>query len=252
LEDPKYNPFTLHEKIILVTGASSGIGRAIAIECSKTGAKVLITARNTERLDETLSQMEGEGHSVIIADLSEEHDRNQLVDSVPKLDGLVHCAGLTKTVFFPFIDADSLTSVMDVNFTAPALISAQLAREKKLAKNSSIVFISSISGCVCVWGGNSIYSASKGAVNGLMKNMALDLASKGIRVNSVNPGMVETHIFDAGVITPEQLEEDKKRYPLKRYGRPEEVAWAVIYLLSDAAAWVTGSAFVMDGGYTLA
>jgi NAD(P)-dependent dehydrogenase (short-subunit alcohol dehydrogenase family) len=246
-----YNPFTIEGKNILVTGASSGIGRATAIDCSKAGAKVLITARNEERLNETFLQMHGKGHSVITADLTQEHDRKQLVDSIQQLDGLVHCAGLTKTIFFPSINTESLASVMDVNFTAPALISAQLVREKKLRRNSSIVFISSISGNICVWGGNSIYSASKGAVNGLMKNMAIDLASKGIRVNSVNPGMVETHIFDAGVITLEQLEEDKKRYPLKRYGKPEEIAWTVIYLLSDASAWMTGSAIVIDGGYTL-
>jgi NAD(P)-dependent dehydrogenase (short-subunit alcohol dehydrogenase family) len=246
-----YNPFTLERKSILVTGASSGIGRAIAIECSKAGAMVVLTARNEERLNETRSQMEGTGHTVIIADLGNELGRERLVEHSPLLDGVVHCAGLTKTMFFPFIDESSLSSVMEVNFTAPALISAQLVRKKKLTKNSSIVFISSISGNVCVGGGNSLYSASKGAVNGLMKNMALDLAPKGIRVNSVNPGMVDTHIFDAGVITPEQLEEDKKRYPLKRYGKPEESAWAVIYLLSNAAAWVTGSAFVLDGGYTL-
>jgi len=140
---------------------------------------------------------------------------------------------------------------MSINFTAPALLSAQLIKEKKISKNSSIVFISSISGFVCVGGGNSMYSASKGAINGLMKNMALDLASKGIRVNSVNPGMVDTHIFDSGTITSEQLEEDRKRYPLKRYGKPEEIAYAVIYLLSDASSWVTGSSLIIDGGFTL-
>lgn len=96
-----------------------------------------------------------------------------------------------------------------------------------------------------------MYSASKGAVNGMAKNMALELAAKGIRVNCVNPGMVDTHIMDAGAISPEQLEEDKKRYPLKRYGKPEEIAYAAIYLLSDASGWVTGSNLVIDGGYTL-
>jgi len=96
-----------------------------------------------------------------------------------------------------------------------------------------------------------VYSASKGAINGVMKNMALDLSPKNIRVNSVNPGMVETSIFDNGIISPEQLEEDKKRYPLKRYGKPEEIAYSVIYLLSNASIWMTGSNIVIDGGYTL-
>jgi len=246
-----YNPFSLTDKTLLVTGASSGIGRAIAIECSKMGATVILTARNEERLQETVSQMQGNNHSIIAADLSKKDDLHFLIEKVPELNGLVNCAGLVKTLPVQFIDAGSLEEIMSVNFTAPALLSAQLVKKKKLIKNSSIVFISSISGVMCVWGGNSMYSASKGAINGLMKNMALDLSSKGIRVNSVNPGMVETHIFDAGTITSEQLEEDKKRYPLKRYGKPEEIAYAVIYLLSNASSWVTGSNLIIDGGFTL-
>ena len=167
------------------------------------------------------------------------------------IDWVVHCAGLVKTMLFPFIDMESLSSVMNVNFTAHALLSAQLVKRKKLTKNSSFVFISSISGNVCVGGGNSIYSASKAATNGLMKNMALDLSAKGIRVNSVCPGMVDTDFFDNNMISAEQLAEDRKRYPLKRYGKPEEIAWAVIYLLSDASKWITGSSLLIDGGYTL-
>jgi NAD(P)-dependent dehydrogenase (short-subunit alcohol dehydrogenase family) len=246
-----YNPFTLEGKKILVTGASSGIGRAIAVECSKMGATIVLTARNEERLNETLSQMDGTGHSIIVADLGNEDERKRLVTASPVLDGLVNCAGIVKTLPFQFVNAEALAGVMNVNFTAPVLMSAELVKGKKFSKNSSIVFISSISGVVCVWGGNSMYSASKGAVNGVVKNMALDLASKNIRVNSVNPGQIETHILDEGVITKEQIEENKKLYPLKRFGQPEDVAHAVIYLLSDASSWVTGSNLVIDGGYTL-
>ena len=246
-----YNPFSLKGKTILITGASSGIGRAIAIECSKMEATVIITARNEVRLQETLSQMNGRIHSMIVADLSKQTDLSHLIENTPVLNGLVNCAGFTKTLPFQFITADALEEIMAVNFTAPTLLSAQLVKKKKLTKNSSIVFISSISGIVCVGGGNSMYSASKGAVNGMMKNMALDLASKGIRVNSVNPGMVETSIFNDGTITNEQLEVDKKRYPLKRYGKSEEIAYAVVYFLSDASQWTTGSNLVIDGGYTL-
>jgi len=246
-----YNPFSLEGKTILVTGASSGIGRAIAIECSKMGATVIITARNKERLNETLSQMEGKDHIIITADLSNEDERKQLVDKSPDINGLVNCAGLIKTLTFPFITTEALTNVMDINFTAPVLLSVEMIKRKKVSKNGSIVFISSIGGVMIVAIGNSIYNASKGAINGIAKNMALELASKGIRVNCVNPGLIETHIFDAGTITSEQLEEDKKRYPLKRHGKPEEVAHAVIYLLSDASSWVTGSNLVIDGGFTL-
>jgi NAD(P)-dependent dehydrogenase (short-subunit alcohol dehydrogenase family) len=246
-----YNPFSLNKKTILVTGASSGIGRSIAIECSKMGATVIISARNKEKLHETLSHMEGNGHSIVVADLSNTADLEHLINESPVLDGLVNCAGLTKTLPFEFIKPEVLSNVMDINFTAPTLLSARLVKKKKFSKNSSIVFISSISGVLCTSVGTSIYCASKGAVNGMAKSMAIDLASKSIRVNSINPGMVNTHIYDAGIITPEQLEEDKKRYPLKRYGEPEEVAYAAIYLLSDASSWVTGSNLVIDGGYTL-
>jgi NAD(P)-dependent dehydrogenase (short-subunit alcohol dehydrogenase family) len=246
-----YNPFSLEGKTILVTGASSGIGRAIAIECSKMGAAIVLSARNEERLKETLSQMSGEGHSIIIADLRNSNDREKLIQETPLLNGLVNCAGIVHTLPFSFINAEALENVMSVNFTAPTLISAQLVKNKKLIKNSSIVFISSISGLwTCVYA-NSIYSASKGAINGMAKNMALDLSTKGIRVNCVNPGDIETPILKDSPITLEQLETHKKNYPLKRYGKPEEVAYAVIYLLSDASSWVTGSNLVIDGGCTL-
>jgi NAD(P)-dependent dehydrogenase (short-subunit alcohol dehydrogenase family) len=254
-----YDPFSLENKTILITGASSGIGRAIAIACAKMGAKVVITGRNTERLNETFEQCWGVLHTPgetnapiqIVADLQNENDIAALVEQTPVLDGLVNCAGFTKTIPFQFIKKEDLQAIMNVNFMAPALMSAQFVKEKKIAKGGSIVFISSISGTMCVWGGNSMYSASKGAVNSIMKNMALDLAPKGVRVNSVNPGQVETHILDAGMITQEQMDEERKRYPLKRFGKPEEVAYAVIYLLSDAAAWTTGTSIIIDGGFTL-
>jgi NAD(P)-dependent dehydrogenase (short-subunit alcohol dehydrogenase family) len=126
-----------------------------------------------------------------------------------------------------------------------------LIQEKKLNKKASVVFTSSISGVFCSSVGGSLYSASKGAINGYMKGLALDLANRGIRVNSVNPGVIETNIFSEDTITSEQLAEDVKRYPLKRFGKPEEVAYSVVYLLSDASEWVTGSNLLIDGGYTL-
>jgi NAD(P)-dependent dehydrogenase (short-subunit alcohol dehydrogenase family) len=246
-----YNPFSLEGKTILVTGASSGIGRAIAIECSRMGAKLIITARNEERLNETLSLMEGNGHSMFIADLNKKEDQQKLIEQVQIIDGLVNCAGIIKTLPFSFINQESLDSVMDVNFKAPTLMTVQLVKKKKFSKNSSIVFISSIGGVLIATPGNSIYTASKGAVHGIIKGMAMELAPKNIRVNSVNPGLVESHIYDAGVISEEQIEEDKNKYPLKRHGKPEEIAYAVIYLLSDASSWVTGSALIIDGGFTL-
>ena len=247
-----YNPFSLQDKTILVTGASSGIGKAIAIECSKMGAKVAITGRNENRLKETYSLLNGENHpNYIVADLSKNEDIDVLVKEMPKLDGLVNCAGLTKVLPFQFATQKDFKEILDVNFFAPTEMTRLLIKSKKMNKESSIVFISSMVGIFCAIPASSIYAASKGAVNGLIKGIAIDLAPKGIRVNSVNPGMVATEILTNSVISKEQLEEDAKRYPLKRYGKPEEVAHAAIYLLSDASKWVTGSNLLIDGGFTL-
>jgi NAD(P)-dependent dehydrogenase (short-subunit alcohol dehydrogenase family) len=246
-----YNPFSLEGKTILVTGASSGIGKATAIECSKIGATVVITGRNHQRLEDTYNQLEGETHRMIVADLNNEQDIQLLIGQLPLIDGMVHCAGLTKNVPFQFASKVNFDEVLNVNFYAPAEISRSVLKAKKIAKNGSIVFISSISGVYCSAVASTIYSASKGAVNGLVKGMALDLAPKVIRVNSVNPGIIETNIFNEGAISAEQLEEDKKRYPLKRFGQPQEVAYAAIYLLSDASSWITGSNLLIDGGFTL-
>lgn len=246
-----YNPFSLVGKTILVTGASSGIGKAIAIECSKMGATVVISGRNEQRLEETYKQLSGPNHQLIVADLNSELGIQTLLINTPSLNGMVHCAGLTKTIPFQFATKDALNEVMNVNFYAPAEITRSALKAKRIEKNASIVLISSIMGVYCSVVASSLYSASKGAVNGLVKGMALDLAPKGIRVNCVNPGMIHTAILDGGTISQEQLDEDKKRYPLKRYGRPEEVAHAVIYLLSDASGWVTGTNLKIDGGYTL-
>ena len=248
-----YNPFSLKGKSILVTGASSGIGRSIAIECSRMGAKVLLTARNKERLGETLNQMENQvQHKMILGDLSMGEDLSKIVDVVSEpLDGLVQCAGFTIPKPFQFLSEKDMDGVMGVNFKAPALLTQQLLKKKKLKKGCSIVFISSISGVWVSSVGGSLYSASKGAVNGIMKGMAIELAAKSIRVNSINPGMINTHIFDSGEITEEQLKEDVKHYPLGRYGEPEDVAYAAVYLLSEASRWMTGSNILIDGGYTL-
>lgn len=246
-----YNPFSLENKTILVTGASSGIGKAIAIECSKMGAKVVITGRNEQRLQETYEQLEGAQPAYIVADLTKKEDIETLINQIGSLNGLVNCAGLTITKPFKFLQEEDIQEVMTVNFNAPLLLTQLLIKKKKLQKISSIVFISSISGTKVSLIGNSIYSASKGAINGICKGLALELAPQQIRVNTVVPGMVETNIVSGGEIAEEQLEIDRQKYPLKRYGKPEEVAYAVVYLLSDTSSWVTGSNLLIDGGYTL-
>ncbi len=247
----KYNPFTVAGKTIFITGASSGIGQSVAIECSKLGAKVIITGRNKERLEKTFRNLIGTNHQQIIADLTVKEDINNVVGALPCVDGIVHCAGIAEPLPFQFLDESKLKRVLDINFTSPSILTQQLLKARKINKSASIVFISSISGVYCSAIGSSSYSASKGAINGLAKGMALDLAPKLIRVNCVNPGMVKTDLFADGTISEDQLNEDMSNYPLKRYGQPEEIAYAVIYLLSDASKWVTGSNLLIDGGYTL-
>lgn len=247
-----YNPFSLEGKTILVTGASSGIGQATAIECSKMGAKVIITARNEERLKETISKMEGDGHSYIVADLSSEENILSLVEQLPVINGCVNNAGYNIMQLLPFIKYESIENIMNVNLFAPIYLTHSLIKNKKISKNSSIVFTSSISGKGVCSLGNSLYSATKGGLSAFMKNAALDLASKKVRCNAVLPGMVETPLKEGkSTITEEQWEANRQLYPLKRFGTPEDIAFAIIYLLSDASAWVTGSELVIDGGRSL-
>lgn len=245
------NPFSLEGKTILVTGASSGIGRATAIACSQMGATVVVTGRNEQRLQETFDAIEGKGHMQIVADIASDEQIDALVEQLPTLHGLVNNAGITETCPTQFIKRDKLEKVMEVNTIGPILLTQKILKKKKIGKGGSIVFTCSISGtCVC-GGGNVLYSASKGAIHGFMRNAALDLAAKGIRVNDVCPGMIDTHILDAGTIGEEELKLEAQKYPMKRFGKPEEVAYGIIYLLSDASSFCTGSSIVMDGGFTL-
>ena len=246
------NPCNLTGKTILVTGASSGIGRCVAIECSRVGAKVVITGRNTERLQATYNSLVGEGHQMIAADLSSVEDIKALVEACPNLDGISHNAGIIRVILVKFISQDYLNEIMNTNTIGPILLTQMLVRKKKLNAKSSIVFTSSLSGVYCVHYGEAMYAASKGAVSGFAKGAALDLAPQGIRVNCVNPGIVQTQIFEtAGVITEDDLKEKIKLFPLGRLGRPEDVAYAHIFLLSDASSWITGVNMKIDGGYTL-
>lgn len=246
-----YNPFSLEGKTILVTGASSGIGREAAVQCSKLGARVIVTARNEERLNETLSQMEGDGHRIVLAELTQQADLEKLVDAIDSLNGLVLCAGKGMTLPFPFSTKEKFDTVFEINFFAPVELLRLLVKKKKLAKESSVVFVSSVGGNFSFNVGNGVYGASKAALNSIMKFCAKELAPKKIRVNSVNPGMVNTKLIQGGTISEEQHQLDMEKYPLKRYGEPEEIAYGIIYLLSDASSWVTGHSLVIDGGLTI-
>ena len=245
-----YNPFSLEGKTILITGASSGIGRATAIECSKMGATLIICGRNEDRLKETLNSLEGEGHTTFVGDLTEQDKIEELVNLCNDIDGVVLNAGKGLAIPFKFADREKFNDIFINNFFSPIELLRQLHKKKRIANNGSVVVMVSIGGTGRFTVGNSVYGASKSALNTMIRYCAQELSGKLVRVNGVCPGMVETPLIRKGTLTDEQLKEDMEKYPLKRYGKPEDVAMGVIYLLSDAASWVTGHSLVIDGGIT--
>ena len=208
-----YNPYSLVGKTILVTGSSSGIGKATAILCSKLGASVIITGRNEDRLKETFSQLEGDNNKYIVADLSTSEGLSLLVEEITELDGLVNNAGINKIL--------------------------------------PIQFVSSIAGHTRSSVGNSMYCASKGTISGFVKCVSKELVIKKIRCNEVLPGQVDTPIMSQGAVTDEQMAALASHIPMKRLGNPDEIAAGIAFLLSDAASYITGSSLIIDGGLSL-
>ena len=248
---PHYNPYSLENKTILVTGASSGIGQTTALECSRLGAKVIITGRNEERLHETLCCLDGGGHLMVAADLTDPAAIQKLVDSCPELTGVVLCAGKGLLLPILFCGKEKFFDVFNTNFFSPVELLRLLAKKKKIVKQASVVFVSSIGGTGIFANGNAVYGASKSALNSVMRFFAKELAPRLIRVNSVNPGRVNTKLIKNDKMSDEQTEADMQKYPLKRYGTPEEIAYGIIYLLSDASSWITGHSLVIDGGVSI-
>ena len=248
------NPFSLEGKTILVTGASSGIGRGIAIACADIGARLILNGRNRERLEDTCAQLSGEGHQILVGDLSKQEEIERISKEVPELQGWVNSAGIPTISPIKYFTRANVEEVYNVNSVSTMLLLAQLLKNRKLKKGASVVLISSISGVYVGSVGDTAYCASKGAVNGFLKGAALELAPQGIRINSINPGLVPTEILalsneKAGDNHHQEIMMSK--YPMKRFGTPEDIANGAIYLLSDAASWVTGQALAIDGGYTL-
>lgn len=248
-----YNPFSLNGKTILITGASSGIGKQTAIECAKLGASVIITGRDATRLQETFDALEGDSstHKQIIADLLKEEDVNHLLEEVGKVDGVVLCAGKGLTLPVQFCTREKFDEIFNINFFSPIEVLRLLYKKKQINKDGSVVILASLGGTQIYSGGNSIYGASKAALNSMMRFCAKEFAPRKIRVNSICPGMVDTPLIHRGTVSDEQLEQDKERYPLKRYGVPEDIAYGAIYLLSDASSWMTGQDLVLDGGVSI-
>ena len=242
-----FNPFSLDGKTVLVTGASSGIGRATAVLCSRMGAQVIITGRYENRLLQTMDSLYGEGHIQIAADLTEEASLAALVDGVPQLDGIVHCAGIGHRKPCKAINAEDITTVMNANFNAAVMLQTSLLAKKKISKGASIVFVSSRAAEIPTVA-NALYSASKGALKSYAKCLSLELAPKAIRVNCICPAMVWTPLILKDGVTEEELQAEQAKYPLKRYGQPEDIANLAIFLLSDASSWMTGSCVDITGG----
>lgn len=244
----RHNPFTLAGKQILITGASSGIGRAIAIACAQMGAAIIITGRNEVRLKNTLDTCtNGLEHMLIKADLTNIGDVQNLVSQIPKLDGFVQCAGIGSRVFCKAVEKEDIDHIIKPNLEAPILLQSEILRKKKLNKGASVVYIASAAAFIPAIG-NAIYSASKGAIMSYAKCLALELAPRQIRVNCVCPAMIWTDLILQEGVTKEELEEAQLKYPLKRYGTPNDVAYLTIYLLSDASSWMTGSSLDLTGG----
>ena len=254
MTDNNYNPFSLNGKTILVTGASSGIGRATAIECSKMGARVILTARNQERLDETLSLMEGDGHIIAQADMANENEICELAKGLPKLNGVVGSAGIDILKPLKYYSKSVVEQLFAVNIFSVMFLIRELLREKLLCRECSLVFISSVASSFSVANANGIYSASKAALDAFSRQCALELSNRQIRSNTINPSLVHTDLFTANSIFTEEdvSEANLEKFSLfKRFCKPEEVAMLAVYLLSDASSFVTGSSFIIDGGMSL-
>lgn len=247
------NPFSLRGKTILITGGAGGIGSAVARTCVDLGARVVLTDIREEALSDTLAflpeSQTGEAHFAIAADLTDAGQLGALVDSCPQVDGVVLNAGVMKLTLTQFITEEELTRIQKINLNAPILLTRSLLKKKKVSKGGSIVFTASAAGVYRVSPGNGIYATTKCGIDAFMRTVALELGPKGIRCNSVNPGMVETALI--GSFTEEQKEKEKLNYPLRRFAKPEDIAYGIAYLLSDASSFVTGTALKIDGGMTL-
>ncbi|MDL1984279.1 MAG: SDR family oxidoreductase [Deltaproteobacteria bacterium] len=239
-------PFDLTGKTILVTGASSGIGRQTCISIANMGGKIIASGRNEERLKETITMLPEDKHKMFKADLTKTSEIEEMVNDLDKINGVVHCAGIVKLLPMKFYTKEYLREVNEINYEVPVLLTKTLHKKRKILNNSSIIFISSIMSQVGKIG-QGLYAGTKGALVAITKVIALELAAKNIRVNCISPGLVKTPLIDL-ITFKKEIEENIKLHPLG-LGDPEDVANACVYLLSDASRWITGTNLIIDGGY---
>lgn len=249
------NPYSLKNKTILITGASSGIGRQCAIDCSKMGAKVIIVARNEERLKETLNEMQGSNHSFEIFDLNNLQQIKDFISSIVikygKFDGFIHAAGIESTKPIKLLKTDDFETTFRINALSGIEFVKHLSSTKNFNKSGSIIFISSITGVIARTG-VAAYSASKGALISASRVLALELSKREIRVNCISPGTILTPLMEnfLSSLTEEQRKARVSGFPLG-LGKTTDVSLACIFLLSDASRWITGQNIIIDGGYTI-
>lgn len=243
------DPFSLAGKRILVTGASSGIGRQIAISCAEQGAELVITGRHAERLAATLQALQGQGHQAIVADLSDTGDIGRLVAASGVLNGLVHAAGISRLVPFRMIGEAHLEDIFASNTYAPLLLTKGLLAKKSIAPHGSIVFISSVASHIGPMA-STAYAASKAALLGAVRSLGQEVAKQGIRANCIAPGYVRTPLLDGLGQSGGNMGDLLELAPLG-LGEPQDIAYASIFYLSDASRWLTRNYFIIDGGLTI-
>jgi NAD(P)-dependent dehydrogenase (short-subunit alcohol dehydrogenase family) len=246
----------MKDRIVLITGASSGIGRATAVRFASAGARVGLIARKQDRLAEVVQIIEAAGGEakVIVADVTEEADIERAVREAVEvfggLDVLVNAAGIIATGTVETTRLDDWDYMMNVNVRAPFYL-MQCAMPYLVERQGNVVNVSSVTG-IRAFPGILAYCASKAAVDQLTHCAALEMASKGVRVNAVNPGVIVSSLHRTGGMNEEAysafLEHSKTTHPLGRVGQPEEVAELIYFLASPKAGWITGASYSIDGG----